>query len=157
MGIWITHEIWTYSPNFIRNSVFRRVQSEILIHVQDSHTILLTESPPLASLVCGGGNSRKTGFVFGPLNFFLGKFDLNEGGGVCLPILGPLILDLISPPKFSGPFGQGLMGEDVQHTRYSFNTSDDGSNSNRKREDSPNDHEYFDDNPFWTSNKKRRK
>ena len=32
-------------------------QSEILIHIQDSHAILLTEFPPLASLFCGG-NSR---------------------------------------------------------------------------------------------------
>ena len=37
--------------------VFRGVQSEILIHVRDSHAILLTEFPPLALLVCGG-NSR---------------------------------------------------------------------------------------------------
>ena len=37
--------------------VFGRVQLEILSHVWDSHTILLTEFPPLASLVCGG-NSR---------------------------------------------------------------------------------------------------
>ena len=37
--------------------VFGRVQLEILIHVRDSHTILLTEFTPLASLVYGG-NSR---------------------------------------------------------------------------------------------------
>ena len=37
--------------------VFGRVQLEIMIHVRDSHAILLTEFPPLASLVCGG-NSR---------------------------------------------------------------------------------------------------
>ena len=38
--------------------VFGRVQLEILSHVRDSHAILLTEFPPLASLVCGG-NSRQ--------------------------------------------------------------------------------------------------
>ena len=37
--------------------VFGRVQLEILSHVRDSHEILLTEYPLLASLVYGG-NSR---------------------------------------------------------------------------------------------------
>ena len=53
----ITHKIWSYGPNFIRNSDFRIAQSEILIHVQDSRAILLTEFPLLASLICRG-NSR---------------------------------------------------------------------------------------------------
>ena len=39
--------------------VFGRVQMEIMSHggVQDSHAILLTEFPPITSLVCGR-NSR---------------------------------------------------------------------------------------------------
>ena len=57
MGIWITHEIWTYGPNFIRNACFR----EGPFGNSESRTGL-ARNPinrvPSANKEASGGNSR---------------------------------------------------------------------------------------------------